>query len=80
MAGINAMGIAGDLDMQARAIDLAQYPIYQENAEANDYHMLLWPNAQASSLTLWFNMSYPDDNYRGLFQDLRFRQGNVPRH
>lgn len=74
VAGINAMGIAGDLDMQARAIDLAQYPIYQENAEAGDYHMLLWPNAQASSLTLWFNMSYSDPNYRTLFQDLRFRK------
>jgi peptide/nickel transport system substrate-binding protein len=74
VAGVNAMGIAGDLDMQARAIDLAQYPVYQENAEAGDYHMLLWPNAQASSLTLWFNMSYPDENYRALFQDLRFRK------
>jgi peptide/nickel transport system substrate-binding protein len=74
VAGINAMGIAGDLDMQDRAVDLAQYPVYQENAEAGDYHMLLWPNAQASSLTLWFNMSYSDANYRTLFQDLRFRK------
>jgi peptide/nickel transport system substrate-binding protein len=74
VSAVNAMGIAGDLDMQARAIDLAQYPVYQENAEANGYHMLLWPNAQASSLTLWFNMSYPEENYRTLFQDLRFRR------
>jgi peptide/nickel transport system substrate-binding protein len=74
VAGLNAMGISGDLDMQARAIDLAQYPIYQENAEANDYHMLLWPNAQASSLTLWFNMSFSDPNYRALFQNLDFRK------
>jgi peptide/nickel transport system substrate-binding protein len=74
VAGINAMGIAGDLDMQDRAVDLAQYPIYQENAEAGDYRMLLWPNAQASSLTLWFNMSYSDANYRALFQNLDFRK------
>jgi peptide/nickel transport system substrate-binding protein len=72
--GVNAMGIAGDLSMQARAIDLAQYPVYQENAEEGNYHMLLWPNAQASSLTLWFNQSFADDNYRGLFQDFRFRR------
>ncbi|KAB2863403.1 MAG: ABC transporter substrate-binding protein, partial [Anaerolineae bacterium] len=72
--GVNAMGIAGDLDMQARAIDLAQYPVYQDNAEEGNYHMLLWPQAQASSATLWFNQSYPDDNYRTLFQDLRFRK------
>lgn len=72
--GVNTMGIAGDLSMQARAIDLVQYPVYQDNAEEGDYHMLLWPQAQASAATLWFNQSYPDDNYRTLFQDLRFRR------
>ena len=72
--GVNLMGVAGDLDMQARAIDLAQYPVYQENAEANNFHMLLWPQAQASAASLWFNQSYADDNYRNLFQDFRFRQ------
>ncbi len=72
--GVNIMGIAGELSMQARAIDLAQYPVYQENAEANGYHMLLWPQAQASNATLWFNQSYPDEAYRELFQDFRFRR------
>jgi len=72
--GVNIMGIAGELDMQARAIDLAQYPVYLENAEANGYHMLMWPQAMASAATLFFNMSYPDEKYRTLFQDLRFRQ------
>lgn len=72
--GVNVMGIAGDLSMQARAIDLAQYPVYQENAEANDYHMLLWPSASAASVTFFFNQSYPEDNYRELFQDFRFRR------
>lgn len=71
---VNAMGIAGDLSMQARAINLTQYPVYMENAEANDYHMLLWPQATASNATLWFNQSYPDDQYRALFQDVRFRR------
>jgi peptide/nickel transport system substrate-binding protein len=73
VAGVNLMGVAGDLDMQARAIDLAQYPVYQENAEANNYHMLLWPQAMASAATLWFNMSYPEPQYRELFQNQDFR-------
>jgi peptide/nickel transport system substrate-binding protein len=72
--GVNLMGIAGELDMQARAIDLAQYPIYVDNAEANGYHMLMWPQAQASGATLWFNQSYADDQYRELFQDFDFRR------
>jgi peptide/nickel transport system substrate-binding protein len=72
--GVNAMGIAGDLSMQARAISLTQYPVYQENAEAGNYHMLLWPQATASNATLWFNQSYSDEQYRALFTDLRFRR------
>ncbi len=71
--GINLLGIAGELDMQARGLNLAQYPVYQENAEANGYHMLLWPQAHASVVTLFFNQSYPEDNYRALFQNLNFR-------
>lgn len=72
--GVNAMGIAGNLSMQARAIDLAKYPIYYDNRESGDYHMLLWPQAQASAATLWFNQSYPDEKYRTLFQSLAFRR------
>ena len=72
--GVNIMGISGDLDMQARRLSLAQFPVYQENAEANDFHMLLWGSAQASSAAFFFNQSYPEDNYRELFQDLRFRR------
>ncbi len=71
--GVNVMGIAGDLSMQARAIDLAQFPVYFDNQEDGDYHMLMWPQAQASSATLWFNQSYPDDQYRELFQTREFR-------
>lgn len=72
--GVNLMGVAGELDMQARAISLAQYPVYQENADEGGYHMLLWPTASASAATLFFNQSYPDDKYRELFQNLKFRQ------
>jgi peptide/nickel transport system substrate-binding protein len=74
VASLNAMGVAGDLSMQARKVDIAQYPVYQENAEANNYHMLMWPQAQASAATLWFNESYADETYRTLFQNLKFRQ------
>lgn len=74
VAGVNAMGIAGELDMQARAINLADYPVYMQNAEANGYHMLLWPQAMASNATLFINQSYPDPKYRELFQNFDFRR------
>ncbi|HEX3052750.1 MAG TPA: ABC transporter substrate-binding protein [Aggregatilineaceae bacterium] len=74
VAGVNVMGVAGQIDMQDRAIALDQYPVYIENSEANNYHMLLWPQAMASNATFWFNMSYSDAKYRELFQTFDFRR------
>jgi peptide/nickel transport system substrate-binding protein len=74
VAGVNTMGVAGQIDMQDRAILLSQYPVYMDNAEANGYHMLLWPTAQASNATLFFNQSFGDLKYRELFQKLDFRR------
>ncbi len=73
-AAVNNLALAGKLDMQHRAIELNQYTVYQENAEAGNYHMLLWPQAQASGLTFFPNQSYPDPAYRELLQNLKFRQ------
>lgn len=71
---VNLVAISGELDMQSRHIDLAKWPVYQENAEAGGYHMGLWTNASASSVTLFPNQSYPDPKYRELLQNLKFRQ------
>jgi len=71
---VNTLALAGKLDMQHRGIQLSQYTVYQENAEAGDYHMLLWTLAQASGLTFFPNQSYPDPKYRELIQNLKFRQ------
>lgn len=74
VAGVNTMGVAGQIDMQDRAISLAQYPVYMENAEKNNYHMLLWPQAMASNATLFLNESYSDQKIRDLFQQFDFRR------
>jgi peptide/nickel transport system substrate-binding protein len=71
---VNTLALAGKLDMQHRGIALDQYPVYQEQAEAGDYHMLLWPQAQASGLTFFPNQSYADPAYRELMQNFKFRQ------
>jgi peptide/nickel transport system substrate-binding protein len=71
---VNTLALAGKLDMQHRGIDLAQYPVYQEQAEAGNYHMFLWPQAQASGLTFFPNQSYSDPAYRELLQNFKFRQ------
>jgi peptide/nickel transport system substrate-binding protein len=71
---INLMAIAGDLDMQHRRISFGQYTVYQENAEAGDYHLLMWNTAQASTITLFPNQSFSNPQYRELMQNLKFRQ------
>jgi peptide/nickel transport system substrate-binding protein len=71
---INTLALAGKIDMQARGISLAQYPVYIENQEAGNYHMLLWTNAQASGTSFFPNQSYPDEKYRELMQNLEFRK------
>ncbi|MBN1889586.1 MAG: ABC transporter substrate-binding protein [Thermoflexales bacterium] len=71
---INSLALAGKIDMQARSIALAQYQVYQQNAEANNYHMLLWVNANASHMTFFPNQSYKDPQYRELLQNAKFRQ------
>ena len=73
-AAINVLAIAGEIDMQHRGIELSSYPVYQENAEAGNFNMLLWPTASAAATALFFNQSYPDEQYRELFQTLEFRQ------
>lgn len=71
---INLLAIAGNLDMQHRRIDFAKYTLYQENAEAGGYHLILWDKADASTVTLFPNQSYSDAKYRRLMQNLKFRQ------
>lgn len=71
---VGSLALAGDLSMQHRGISLSDYPVYMENAEANDYHMLLWTVAQASFLSFFPNQSYPDPAYRELLQNFKFRQ------
>ena len=71
---INTLAIAGKIDMQDRGIDLAQYTVYQENADQYDYHMLLWKTAQASQVTFFPNQSYADPKYNELMVNFKFRQ------
>ena len=71
---INLKAIAGELSMQHRRIDFGKYTVFQENAEAEGYHTLLWDTAQASSITLFPNQSFGDPQYRELMQDLNFRK------
>jgi peptide/nickel transport system substrate-binding protein len=74
VAAVNTLALQGKLEMQHRGLELAQYTVFQENAEAGNYKVFLWPQAQASGLTFFPNQSFPDPKYRALMQNLKFRQ------
>jgi peptide/nickel transport system substrate-binding protein len=71
---VNTLALQGKLDQQHRGMDLAKYTLFQENAEAGDYQVFLWPQAQASGLTFFPNQSFKDEKYRTLPQTLKFRR------
>ena len=71
---INARAIAGEIDMELRAISLSKYALYQENAEKGNYRLLLWPKASAADTAIFFNQSTKDPKFRDLFQNFKFRQ------
>jgi peptide/nickel transport system substrate-binding protein len=71
---INTLALQGKIDMQDRGIDLSKYTVYQEQAEANGFHTVLWNTAQASQMTFFPNQSFADPQYRELFSNLKFRQ------
>jgi peptide/nickel transport system substrate-binding protein len=73
-AAINTLALAGKIDMQNRGISFAQYTVYQENAEAGNFHLALWTTANWANLSFYPNQSYGDPKYRELLQNVKFRQ------
>ncbi|MGC9348631.1 MAG: ABC transporter substrate-binding protein [Anaerolineae bacterium] len=71
---VESLALGGKIDMQARCMSLGTYPVFQENADAGDYGAFLWTTASASGLTFFPNQSYPDEKYRELLQNAKFRQ------
>ncbi len=72
---VTAKTIAGELDFNGMVSFLENYPLYQENAEAGDYRVLLWPTPKGNQMSIELNMTYEKDLVlRDLFRDLRFRK------
>jgi peptide/nickel transport system substrate-binding protein len=70
---LNLWVVQGLIDMQARHIDaMGNYPLFKENEEKGGYVLKHWMDP--SNHVLIFNQNYPEENYRNLFQDIRFRE------
>jgi peptide/nickel transport system substrate-binding protein len=69
---LNLMIAQGQIDMQARHLDLANYTFYKENEERGDYTIV--PGRDANVWSLVPNMNTKDDVLRGLFENDGVRQ------
>ncbi len=65
---------AGEADLQARGLVFGDLPVLKRGAEKRNYHVYLWPEANASAIAIYPNLTVKDPELRKLFRDQRFRK------
>lgn len=58
---LNFAAVAGELDFQARHIQMTNYPVLVENSDRANYHVITWPGFGGSDAAVWFNQEYRID-------------------
>lgn len=70
---VAAKTAAGDSDLQARGLSLADITVLKANEGKGKYKVLTWPIAKGSQVALYPNLNANDAGWRKLLQDVRFR-------
>ncbi|XWN29568.1 MAG: ABC transporter substrate-binding protein [Devosia sp.] len=65
---------AGEADLQARGLAFADLPVLKQGEKDEHYTTRLWPQANASAIAIYPNLTVNDPALRKLFRDRRFRQ------
>jgi peptide/nickel transport system substrate-binding protein len=55
---LNLAAVAGEIDMQGRHIQMANYPVLVENQEKGGYKVYTWPTFGGSDAVIMFNQTY----------------------
>jgi peptide/nickel transport system substrate-binding protein len=58
---LNLQAIAGNFDMQARHIQMTNYPVFKEQEKNGKYHVITWPTFGGSDAVIAFNQTYTAD-------------------
>ena len=70
---LNLWVVQGLIDMQARHIPtMENYTLFKEHEEEGGYILKHWMDPTTAGVV--FNQNHPDEDYRTLFQDIRFRE------
>jgi peptide/nickel transport system substrate-binding protein len=59
--------------MQARHINLPNYPLFMSNQDAGGYRVYHWIDGGDGTMSLTLNLNHKDPVLREIFQDKRFR-------
>jgi peptide/nickel transport system substrate-binding protein len=66
--------LSGEADVAFANTNLANFTLYQKNAEAGGYRIVSIPGINGSEVGYAINQNHSDPAMRTLFQDIRFRQ------
>lgn len=71
---LNFAAVAGELDFQARHIQMTNYSVLVENSDRSNYNVITWPGFGGSDAAVWFNQEYRLDPELGeVLANLQFR-------
>lgn len=71
---IPAKANRGEVDLQARGLDLSDAPVLRKGEAAGGYVTHLWTSGYASEIALYPNLNYNDPVWRAVLRDVRFRR------
>ena len=72
---IAAKANAGEVDLQARVLDLPDVAILKKGeVDGGKYRTLLWANGAASQIAIYPNLNFADPVWRDVMRDVRFRR------
>jgi len=71
---INFKAMTGEIDMQMRHIQFANYTLLMENRKKGNYRVLKWRDATGANPVILLNQTCKDPVLRKLFQNDKFRK------
>lgn len=70
---VNQRVLAGDVDFLRESTALVKVPLYKENEERGGFRTVL-TDMHVDSSIFYLNQTFPDETWRKVAQDIRFRQ------
>jgi peptide/nickel transport system substrate-binding protein len=62
---LNLAAIAGDFDLQARHINMTNYPVFKDQEKTGKYRIITWPTFGGADAAVTFNQTYKADAEMG---------------